>query len=137
MLVIDSNVFVSALGKSDEFTYESQKFFKNLKKETKVLVPALAVMETIVAVFKQNPLIVKVIIKYFQGLNIIPLDIQFINLSYTNLPKDIILKSSDLVVALTARIHKATLVTWDKQLLAYAGNICPTTTPIKYIKKRR
>lgn len=40
------------------------------------------------------------------------------------------LKTADLIIALTAKLNKATLITWDKQLLK--NNFCKTTTPKEY-----
>jgi len=41
------------------------------------------------------------------------------------------LKSSDLIIVFTAKLHSATLITWDKRLLD--NQICPTLTPSQYI----
>lgn len=136
MLVIDSNVFVSTLGKPDNFTCESQKFFKNLNSDIEIILPSLVVMETKVAIFKQNPLTLKPMTKYFQGFNIVPLDAQFINSAIRSLQKDILLKSSDLIIALTAKMHQATLVTWDNNLIRYANKLCPVVTPVMYTAEK-
>ena len=40
------------------------------------------------------------------------------------------LKTSDLVIALTAKLNDATLITWDKQL--QNNKICETASPENY-----
>lgn len=136
MLVIDSNVFVSALGKPDDFTKDSQRFFKSLDSDTELILPSLVVWETVTAIFKQNIIALKVVVKYFRGLDIIPLDAQYINLAVSYLPKDTNLKSSDLIVALTAKIKEATLITWDIQLLRNTSKFCTALTPKQYLMKK-
>lgn len=135
MIVIDSNVFVSSLGKPDEFTEGSKKFFKKLKDDVEILLPALVMIETIVAIYKQNLLAVSKILKYFHGFKIVPLDLNFINLSVPFLPKNNILKTSDLTIAITAKINGATLITWDNKLLKYAGTICEVYSPAQILTK--
>lgn len=135
MLVIDTNVFVSALGRPDKFTKESQQFFKSLNGNTQLILPALVVWETVAAIFKQNILTLRVVTKYFELLDIIPLDMQYLNLAISQLPKNTVLKSSDLIVALTAKMKHATLITWDNQLLGNADEFCTVLTPKQYLIK--
>ncbi|TSC85822.1 MAG: hypothetical protein G01um101416_774 [Microgenomates group bacterium Gr01-1014_16] len=130
-LVIDSSVYVSYFGK-DINTPQSKIFWQTLETSTfKIIVPALVVAETLVSLSKQQVSYLGLVHKYFKSSPIFPIDQDLIdNLStYLNPPPK--LKTSDFLIAVIAKLHSATLITWDKRLLD--NQICPTLTPSQYI----
>lgn len=133
-LVIDSSVFASSLGVNDEYSSDSRKFFeKCIGKE--IYVPALVVAETLTVLGKQGMKNAAKLLKYFSSLSLVPLDHDFLKYFVTHLPPSTTLKTSDLIVALSASRHHAILITWDKKLLSLGGKICQVITPSGFLKQ--
>lgn len=133
-LVIDSSVFVSSLGIDDEFTKTSRLFFRKIINE-QVFVPSLVVAETLTIVGKQKKKSVASLLRYFYSLILIPLNQEFLNYFAKHLPTTTSLKTNDFIIAITAKMHKALLITWDSKLLSSAGKICQVLTPGDYLKQ--
>lgn len=126
--VIDSSVFVSSLGVNDEYTSDSRKFFeKCIGKE--IYVPTLVVAETLTVLSKQGMKNAAKLLKYFSSLSLATLDHDFLKYFVTHLSPSTTLKTSDLIVALSASQHQAILITWDKKLLSLGGKLCQVKTP--------
>lgn len=131
-IVIDSSVFLSALGTEDQFSLNSKKFFQVVPPETTITLPALVIAEIIVNLKKISPLPPE-FLKYFEGMKIINLDFEFLKkLAETKGPD--ILKTSDFIIALTAKLHQAVLITWDKKHLSSDSDICESITPSEFVE---
>ena len=130
-LILDSSVYVSYFGQ-DANTPQSKAFWRSLESYSpEIVVPSLVVTETLVSLSKQKVSYLNLVSKYFKSTPIFFIDLGFLN----NLPDYLTsppkLKTSDFLIALIAKLHSATLITWDKRLLD--NQVCPTTTPEKYI----
>lgn len=130
-IVIDSCVFISHFGK-DEFTYQSKSFFQKISQtNTQIILPALVAAEVLVVLRQNGAINLEKITQIFSQMEFSEINRETIkdlsNLLEINRPY---LKTSDLIIVLTAKLNKATLVTWDKQLLR--NNFCKTTTPKEY-----
>ncbi|HEX7017503.1 MAG TPA: type II toxin-antitoxin system VapC family toxin [Patescibacteria group bacterium] len=134
--VIDSSVFVSALGQPDTFSEASQQLFFHLEKNPGIiLVPTLVTLEVLVNLHKQEYPIQEAsdILQCFQSL---PLNEELTYAVATFLTKSkTSLKASDFSIALLAHLNEATLITWDKRLLAEGTSICPVSTPTEWLSK--
>lgn len=135
-LVIDSSVFISHMGTNDEFTPTSQLFFKILfENKEKVVIPTLVIAETLTVLKQQQHPNLQIIFKNFQDFDAIPLDMGLLEkLRGILLKSTVTLKASDLVIALTAKVADAVLISWDKRMLTETS-ICPVLTPKQYIVK--
>lgn len=127
-LIIDSSVFISSLGKEDIYSADSRSFFKKSTNDN-IIIPSLVAAEVVTILRKQDAKNVNQILKNMVSLTFYPLN-EIILKEIVDLPKSTLnLKTSDLIVALTAKIEKGILVTWDKQLLKYGTEICSVKTP--------
>jgi len=135
-LVIDSSVIVSTLGKPDKFTKISERFFRKIGSEpqTHVTLPTIVIAETIVNLYKQNSRNVAKKIKILSKYKIVPLDTKFTD-KFVDLAKGHNLKTSDLIIAATAKLNKATLISWDRKHLEKDQKICKAMSPSRYLKQ--
>lgn len=131
IICIDSSVFISSLGDEDIYSDISRKFFKKLTSE-RIIIPTLVVAEVINILNKQKVGDLKKVYDSLLSFRLVSFDQLLLGYLLENLPKKSKLKSSDLVIAVTAGMEKAILVTWDKQLLSFASSICPVSTPRDY-----
>ena len=124
------------MGTNDEFTPTSQLFFKILfENKEKVVIPTLVIAETLTVLKQQQHLNLQIIFKNFQDFDAIPLDMGLLEkLRGILLKSTVTLKASDLVIALTAKVADAVLISWDKRMLTETS-ICPILTPKQYIVK--
>lgn len=130
-IVIDSCVFISHFGK-DEFTSQSKSFFKKISQtNTQIILPALVAAEVLVVLRQNGATNLEKITQIFSQMEFSEINRETIkdlsSLLKINRPY---LKTSDLIIVLTAKLNKATLVTWDKQLLA--NSFYKTITPKEY-----
>jgi predicted nucleic acid-binding protein len=129
-IVIDSSVFISNFGQ-DKFTATAKSFIQIIIKNSnlKILLPTVIIAETLIICSRLKPSPNLQEIK--QNLTLfetVDLDLDFLDHIAKFFSKEkSLLKTSDLIIALTAKLHSATLITWDKQLLSQT--ICPVTTP--------
>ena len=129
-VIIDSSVYTSFYGK-DNHTLQTNKFFSRCKELIYTITPTLIIAETITSLTKQGVSNLQPIVQTLLNSEIVNLDSQLIESLLSHLTSfSLKLKTSDLIIALTAKLNKATLITWDKQLLSQ--NICPVTTPEKF-----
>ncbi len=131
-LIIDSSVFISALGIKDEYSSDSRKFFEKCY-DSEIFVPALVIAEVLTVLTKQGMKNAASLLKYFSSLNLVPLDYGFLKYFVTHLPPSTTLKTSDLIVTLSASRHQAILITWDKKLLSENKKLLSITTPTEYL----
>lgn len=130
-IVIDSCVFISHFGK-DEFTDQSKSFFKKISQtNTQIILPALVAAEVLVVLRQNGATNLEKITQIFSQMEFSEINRETIKdlsaLLEINRPN---LKTSDLIIVLTAKLNKATLVTWDKQLLG--NSFYKTITPKEY-----
>lgn len=135
-LVIDASVLISTLGKPDVFTKKSEEFFRSVATHNYFILPSIAVAEVITNLQKQKMKNINKKIDYIFGLTVIALDTEFLK-EFTILSKNPKLKTSDLVISITAKLYDATLITWDKQLLSRSNTICKTQSPKEYIESQK
>lgn len=130
-IVIDSCVFISHFGK-DEFTNQSKSFFKKISQtNTQIILPALVAAEVLVVLRQNGATNLEKITQIFSQMEFSETNRETIkNLSSLLKINRPYLKTSDLIIVLTAKLNKATLVTWDKQLLA--NSFYKTITPKEY-----
>jgi predicted nucleic acid-binding protein len=127
-IVIDSCVFISHFGK-DKFTTQSKSFFQKISKtNTQIILPALVAAEVLVVLRQNGAINLEEITQIFTQLKFSAINKETIeNLAILLKNNASHLKTSDLIIALTAKLNNATLITWDKQLLK--NNICSTSLP--------
>lgn len=133
-IVIDTSVFVSNFGQ-DKFTAIARSFIQNLVKNPNlvILVPTIVIAETVAISSRLKPMPhLEEIRQNLILFKTVDLDLNFLSHIVKFFSNNTsLLKTSDFIIALTAKLHAATLVTWDKQLLSQ--NICDVITPEKFI----
>lgn len=131
-IVIDSCVFVSNFS-NDKFTDQSKLFFQQVSDiDISVILPALVEAETLIVLKQNGKKDFTQIIEIFSQMKFQTIDKKVILNLIAVLEKNTIkLKASDFLIALTARLNKAILITWDQQLLE--NSICKTLTPREYM----
>lgn len=127
-LIVDSSVFISSLGANDIYSRPSREFFARIS-EHQISLPTLVVAEILVGIKKQNAKNMSEIYRHLTSFQFISLDQDFLGRFFSLLPKELHLKTSDLVIAVTTKLYEATLITWDKKLLLFAASICPVKRP--------
>ena len=136
-IVIDSTVFVSALGKPDDFSANSKQFLATLLKHDSIqlIIPTVVIAETLNTLQKQDKPI-KNLLTYFSGFELVALDSEFINYFAKNLKKSP-LKTSDAIIAVTAKLNNSLLISWDKQLISPKNVLCKTLTPKEFLTQQK
>lgn len=132
---IDASVFISAIGVKDIFSPDSRSFFTCLSPRQPVILPILVVAETVVTLSRQKADSGNKAFTYLERFDIVHLDMPYLKkiISSSSGKK---LKTSDFIIAATAKLYKATLITWDKQLLSSANTICKAITPKQFVATR-
>jgi predicted nucleic acid-binding protein len=127
-IVIDSCVYISHFGK-DKFTPQSKAFFRKISHtNTQIILPALVAAEVLVVLSQNGAVNLEKITQIFSQMKFSPINKETIDdLSSLLKNNKTLLKTSDLIIALTAKLNGATLITWDSQLLK--NNICQTNQP--------
>ncbi|MEK7525393.1 MAG: PIN domain-containing protein [Patescibacteria group bacterium] len=130
-IVIDSCVYVSHFG-IDKLTPKSKAFFKRISQtDTQIILPALVEAEVLVVLHQNGATRLDKISQLFSQMIFSPLNKELIRgLTSFIESNQSSLKTSDLIIALTAKLNDAALITWDKQLLG--SNICETASPENY-----
>jgi|SRR3989344_2794665 len=131
-ILIDSSVYISYFG-SDSNTPQSLVFWERISsKDVKVTSSSLVTAETMIILSQQKIPNLPMIYDKLKQIETTSLDDEFLELLVNYVTKNRrFLKSSDLIIVFTAKLHSATLITWDKRLLD--NQICPTLTPSQYI----
>ena len=131
-IVIDSSVFISALGNPDIFTKESKSFFIQIAKQNiPVILPTIVVAETLVKIYRYKRRIKKISESFFD-MELVSLDLDFLK-QLSSLIKEPKLKTSDLIIAVCAKLASAVLISWDKRHLSKENYLCETLTPKEYL----
>ncbi len=137
-LFVDSCVFVSFFSK-EIHTEASKSFFHAILEieNTSVYIPQIVFLEVLNVLYREGNHNLNRVIKHLeqfpqvvfpQGMNSL-----FVKLaSRKKFPK---LKTFDLLIALLAKKHNAMLISWDRQLVHQAKNICQAMTPRSFVTK--
>lgn len=138
-IVIDSCIFVSNFG-NDKFTNQSKLFFRQMSDaDVSIVLPALVEAETLIVLKQNGKKDFTRIIEIFSQMEFRAVDKKTIHELTVFLKKNTTgttkLKASDFLIAITAKLNKAILVTWDQQLLK--NSICKTLTPQQYVESLR
>lgn len=130
-IVVDSSVVISSFGRLDDFTSDSNKFFKRIETGYQLVVPVLVLVEVAVKLFSQKIPNTLDVVAGFMEAELVLLDNEFVGKLLKFLDSSGDLRSSDFVIAVTARQSGAVLVTWDKRLLG--NKICRAMTPRDFL----
>jgi len=132
-VVIDSCIFCSAMDDSDVFHNDSSKLMTTLKTND-VYLPTIVVSETMVILVRKSHPDPKTLFDNLMSYRLVDINQKLLTKVYPDITTPSKLKTSDLLIALVAKTKRATLLTWDKQLLAYGSAYCPTMTPKTYLE---
>lgn len=132
---IDSSVFLSSLLNDDSHRNESVFFLSFLRnQQPPVAIPWLVVAEVINVLIRHRVREPEILLRSFKKYTVVNLDDNFIRLALMSRWKQISLKTSDAMVALTSAAYRTTLVSWDEKLIAEAGKITKTATPSDFMR---
>lgn len=131
--LVDSSVYISLYVEDDVFHNQTVSAALIIEAEL-VVVPTLVIAEVITVLSRNQPSKVATALRHLFREEVIALDSDFLSKFSKYASRSLHLKTSDLVIAVTASVHKATLVTWDKQLLTFAGSICTVVSPSTLLK---
>lgn len=131
--LVDSSLYVSSLDEMDS-NYSLSSAVVSLVQQHVIITPTLVVAEVINVIAKIHPSIVKTVYRNLLQNEIVNLDDSFLKSYVRRFPLPIAIKTSDLIIAITAATTKSTLLTWDKQLLTFAGSICSVVNPRTLLK---
>lgn len=140
-IVVDSSVFVSAINPAEPQHAISRRFFESLSaKEGTVIIPWLVVLEVANTLARYGSLFshfpnTERFFNRFDTYILRPIDEQFARQSIVFLP---ILKltSADAIIAATAAINQAELISWNRQLLKSAQQIVAVRTPEEFLQEK-
>lgn len=123
------------MGKRDINTIPSKKFFRAIQTDT-IFIPTIVVAETLHTLNKHGRRSIAGVITYFLSLHLVTLDQEFLQAFAHTLQKTIV-KTSDVIILITAKLYNAPLITWDKQLLSTKNTICQTLSPKEYLAQQK
>lgn len=132
-IVIDSCVFVSNFS-NDSTTDRSKLFFQQISDtDVSIILSALTEVETLIVLRQNGKKDFTQIIEIFSQMKFQAIDKKIISELIAFLKKNTAkLKASDFLIAITAKLNNAILITWDQQLLK--NSVCETLTPSQYIE---
>ena len=130
-ILLDSSVYISSLNTEDIFHRQTKEFAQRLKnKKIEIVVPVLVVLE--VANILQQP--AEDVFYIFEDGLLVNLDLA-ITKEIIPLLKNIKLKTSDAVIAATAKIYEAGIISWDKKLVKESKKLVFACTPKEYLQE--
>ena len=130
-LLLDSSVYISSLNTEDSFHKLTKEFAMQLRnREMEIIVPVLIVLE--VANVLRQP--AEDVFCIFEDSLIVNLDLSLTK-SIIPLFKEIKLKTSDAVIAATAKIYEAGIISWDKKLVKESRKLVDAYTPKEYLQE--
>lgn len=133
-VTIDSSVFLSPLVENDPRRNETLFFLSAIAgKEISVVIPSLVVAEVLNVLIRNAIFQPEIILGSFLKYTIVNLDENFIHLGL-DYWRQISLKASDAIIALTSAIYNTVLVSWDEKLVAEAGKITKAITPAEFMR---
>ena len=132
-LVLDSSVVISCFGQGDEYSEMSRRFFKEVASKLEALLPTIVFVEVAVNLYLQKVPNVRRALGVISGFKQIALDSTFAWNCAKFAPSNRILRTSDFIIAVSARVNEAVLITWDKRLLD--NGVCEAVTPSEFLKK--
>ena len=138
-LVIDSSVYLSSFFENEPDHIISKQFIREIHESSKdIYLPALVpaeVFNVLMRSKKFKPHFLQEVVKQFvnqPNLKIIPIDEKLLTSLYQT-PKNILLKTSDLIITFVALVTHSTLVTWDKTMQKQASKYVTVHTPKYFI----
>lgn len=141
-IVVDASVFISGFVDADAHNQHARSFFKTIHaKKIRITISVLTFFEILHAYFRATnnmdatDMLYKELIEWNIEKQLRILNIEASFLAYFGAHHDSInIKTSDAVVALTARRFKYPLITLDKKLLAVASPHINAMTPEKFLE---
>lgn len=109
----------------------SAEFLNTIHKED-VILPIIVAAETMVILLRQGYGVIPELLDNLFKFKIISLDKNELNKIVVNCSSKTNLKTANYIIAMTAKLNKAILVTWDQQLSK--NDICKTLTPREYVE---
>lgn len=141
-VVVDSSAFVSSFVPADRNHRHSRAFFDYLQRsslEYRVILPRMVPLEVGNVLLRRGIFTdefddYREFQDYFEQYHLLDLDKAsarqllpfFVSLS---------LRTSDAIIAATAALHQAKLISWDAQLNAQASNLVEAITPKEFLKE--
>lgn len=141
-LVVDSSVFVSALAETEEHQEVSRRFFAHLAtRSVSVVVPTTVVLEVGNALIRKGLLarsapVLASLHARFEEFEIASVDEEFVAHALLLFPR-LSLRTADAIVAVTAGLNDAALVSWDRRLLRGARVLVSTLTPAEFLRRNQ
>lgn len=142
-LVIDSSVFISALTPAEEHAGTSQAFFRALRggAYAGVVVPTTVVLEVGNILMQKGRLarsapMLASVQAHFEEFEIVPVDDEFVSAALLLFPR-LALRTADAIVAVTASLYDAALVSWDARLLRGARVLVSALTPAEFLRRNQ
>jgi predicted nucleic acid-binding protein len=141
LILIDSSVYLSSLIKEEKHHLSSVNFFAALKNKGgfEIIIPQIILYEVLNKVVQLSPGVnLSSIYKSFtkgKEMNLFYFDSEFNEFYFDNL-NNFILKTSDLLIALTALYHQCPLISWDQKLLKKSAKQLDVYTPQQYLKHK-
>lgn len=126
--LLDTSVYVAMAVEEDIYHDPSVKFARSIV-NAPLLTPTIVIAEVLTIVSKLKPSELTSAYRNLLKNEIVQLDLKFLQSFFKRVTVVDHLKASDLVIVVTASIHKTTLVTWDKGMLTYAGALCDVASP--------
>lgn len=136
MLVVDSSVFIASLSPSDSTHDISRQFLSKLAVQD-VILPTLILAEVATVLHRNKYKEIPTVIRNISTFPLVHLDHDFIEQMMGKLPEMPVLKTADMIIVICAKAAKATLVTWDKQLLKLQKKVCEVITPDGFLRDQR
>lgn len=136
-LLLDSSIFISFFNDEDILHNETTKLIKTLleEKELVIIIPVLIFLEVANTITKKTGKFnERQLFKIFGFYETIDLDLEFAS-SLIPMFKELNLKTSDAIIAATAKLTASWLITWDQKLQKAAQKIVTTQTPIEFLHK--
>ncbi|MFH1564564.1 MAG: PIN domain-containing protein [bacterium] len=139
LILIDSSVYLSSLIKEEKYHLNSVNFFTALEKKGnfKIVVPQIVLYEVLnkIAQLSSGVNLLSIYQSFMESkeMNLFYFDSKF-NQFYLDSLNKFILKTSDLLIAITALYHQCPLISWDQKLLKQADKKFDVYTPKQYLQ---
>lgn len=135
-VVIDSSVYISFFSVDDDFSRKTKTFFQELSQHSiKLVHSSLMLAEVAVVLQKKKKQDVEEILQVLQKEQVVEVTKEFVE-DFVQVVKNmnnLELKTSDCLIAFSARKVDGVLITWDKQLLKEGQKICQVMSPEEFV----
>lgn len=136
-LLLDSSVYIAFFKDNDVFHKESVTFIEKLSKDKSVsiVLPVLVFLEIANVLYKNRTFFdEKKLLKSFNKYEKVNLNFESAK-DFMSLFKKIDLRTADAIIAASAKMEDATLVTWDEKLVKKAKKLANVQTPTAFLNK--